>query len=334
MKTNNTDHNKLHRTLQRQLKKATDEDGVVDLEALLPLVDASYNEYEDLIRMNERAMGLVSEEMTGQYKELERHREELESLVDERTFELIKAKEQAENASKVKAEFLANMSHELRTPMNSILGFSRRGIKKIDEWDKDEHLDHLQLIHQSGKRLLTLLNDLLDLSKLEAGKMAFDIAKSDLTTVIDAVLNETQALVSDSGVQVDVKIETDYTLVECDPVRIGQVVMNLFSNAIKYTPSGKHVTITLSSIEEEEYGLTRHYVCFCIEDEGAGIPKGELEMVFDKFIQSSKTKSGAGGTGLGLAICMEIINAHHGRIWAEHAENGGAAFKFVLPYKQ
>jgi signal transduction histidine kinase len=224
------------------------------------------------------------------------------------------------------------MSHELRTPMNAILGFSRRSIRKIDLLSNEQLQENLQLINESGERLLNLLNDLLDLSKLEAGKMLFEMKPADLRTCVERMLREMQSLAHDKRVDIIIEPPEFPVTVECDAVRISQVILNMLSNAIKFTPAGKQIHLSFAETElEKNTPVMRKAIVFRVSDEGPGIPEGELELVFDKFAQSSKTKSGAGGTGLGLAICREIIRAHSGRIRAEHGDNGGAVFWFAIP---
>ena len=280
-------------------------------------------------------IGILTENFNEMLERLGKEKFKVEKLNNE----LILANQQAdtarraaERANYLKSEFLANMSHELRTPMNSILGFSRRSIKKIDTLPQEELLENLQLINESGSRLLNLLNDLLDLSKLEAGKMQFDMTPTDLKLCVERMLREIQSLAHDKRVEIILKPSDFSTTVECDGARIGQVVLNILSNAIKFTPPGKSVYLSFSETEiDKNKGVMRKAIQLTVADEGIGIPEGELEMVFDKFAQSSKTKSGAGGTGLGLTICKEIIRAHSGRIWAEHGNNGGAIFHFSIP---
>jgi len=261
--------------------------------------------------------------------ELSEHNKELiKEIADRKKIEgkLRLAKKEAEAANQAKGMFLANMSHELRTPMHGILSFSHLGLKNIDKENKEKNLKYFDRINISGKRLLILLNDLLDLSKLESGMMELGKEECDLAKVLEACLAEQESRIQEQKMLI--KIDTlKNRLVFFDKVRIGQVITNLLSNAIKFTPSGKSIYISVN--EETRNNVSS--ICFSIEDEGVGIPDEELEHVFDKFIQSSKTRSGAGGTGLGLAISQEIIHLHHGEIWAEHSPSGGSIFKFVLP---
>ncbi len=274
-------------------------------------------------------------------KELEETNKDLLMEIEERKQiqeKLLSAKSMAEIANTAKSEFLANMSHELRTPMHGILSYSRFGIDKINRVSKEKHLHYFKQIHDSGERLLKLLNNLLDLSKLESGKMEYYMKEENIRQIIQAVILEFNPFTTEKRQHVNLLKSDLSTCIECDAFKIGQVVRNLLSNAIKFTPEGKTITIKFetaslpigkrASDHKLVDGLTVK-----VFDQGVGIPENELEVVFNKFAQSSKTKTGAGGTGLGLAICSEIINAHKGKIWAENSSDG-AVFNFSLPFKQ
>lgn len=268
--------------------------------------------------------------------ELLRHRDHLQELVTERTADLMSAKEAAERASEAKSEFLANMSHELRTPMHSVLSFASLGEARAKAGE-DEKLTHFfNRIHQSGERLLGLLNALLDLSKLEAGMMDLQLKEQDVLPIIrDAVL-ENESWAATRGINLAIQPGEALTVAPVDATRIGQVIRNLLSNAIKFSPEGSTVSIIISNTRlpcgrrASDPGETP-VLQIEVRDQGPGVPDGELEKIFDKFVQSSKTKTGAGGTGLGLAICREIVQAHRGSIHAHNNPSGGTSLIIALP---
>jgi len=243
------------------------------------------------------------------------------------------AKEDAENANQAKSEFLANMSHELRTPMHAILSFAMMGKEKINTAKKEKLQLYFSHIRESGDRLLKLLNNLLDLAKLEAGQMQLDIKQNDLRETANQAATEFSELIRNKSLNLEIATAKIETTANFDAEKIMQVISNLLSNAIKFTPESGHITIqfsdtTVASKSDED---TLPAIAFTVENEGVEIPADELESIFDKFIQSSKTKTGAGGTGLGLAICKEIIEAHGGTIHAENAPNGCTRFTFKIP---
>jgi signal transduction histidine kinase len=264
---------------------------------------------------------------------------ELEQKVKERTVELEKAKKQAEEANTAKSSFLANISHELRTPLHHILSFARFGIKKTGKSASEDIVGFFNIIVDSGSTLLSLLNDLLDLTKLESGKMEYSMSETSLNRILFNVMTEASSTFDEKEVEaVYLQSKEDRNLI-CDSNKIGQVMRNLLSNATKFSPKGG--TITIACTEEQmpvKYNGSGNRLIpalrLMISDEGTGIPGDELESIFDKFIQSSKKTSSSGGTGLGLAICREIVHAHHGRIWAENNSDGGATINVMLPFEQ
>ncbi len=235
------------------------------------------------------------------------------------------AMEQAETANRAKSEFLANMSHELRTPLHGILSFAQFGLRECDSDDITALSDHFGTIKGSGETLLKLLDDLLDLAKMEAGRMTFDFQPCCMDDLIEAGVGEFDSLVTER--HIDVRHESHIGELEMlvDPTRVLQVLRNLLSNAIKFSP-GESLVHVRSSLDDGNLLIE-------VMDSGIGIPDDEYETIFDKFIQSSKTKTGAGGTGLGLAITREITEAHGGRAWASPNPTGGAIFSVVLPVR-
>ncbi len=230
---------------------------------------------------------------------------------------------QAESANQYKSTFLANMSHELRTPLHGILSFAGFGINRHATAGPEKILDYFKKIEISGKTLLTQVNDLLDLAKLESGKMSFTFKPMELKKEIAVVVDELSSYVAERNISVDFS-EPDFdSTITFDKEKIRQVMRNLVSNATKFSPPGGVINIGIQK-KPESFIVT-------VQDQGPGIPKNELKNVFDKFIQSTKATSSDGGTGLGLTICQEIIKAHYGRIWAENLPEGGALLSFELP---
>jgi len=240
--------------------------------------------------------------------------------------ELLHAKHLADQANQSKSEFLANISHELRTPMQGVLGFSKLGLDRIESINKQKTGHYFTEIYTSGRRLLNMVNNLLDLSRLEAGMEVYRFRRRNLSNVVVDVLEELQPLINEKNLEMVFQEPGKAGLASFDRDKIMQVVRNLLANAIKYSKVKSSIHMVITKRDD--------CVAMSIEDRGPGIPKEELVTIFDKFVQSSQTKTGAGGTGLGLAICYEIVKAHNGKIWAENNKKGGATFHFMLPVSQ
>ncbi len=270
---------------------------------------------------------------------LQKSHNELEKKVNVRTIDYKKAKEDADRANRLKSEFLANISHELRNPMHHILSYSKYGVEKFKKVKNERLLYYFKSINKSGNQLMLLLNDLLDLSKLESGKMDYKFEKNDVLQITKDTIDELESVLNEKNLVLQVVDPQISIKVVCDFQKLRQVMRNVLFNALRFTPEGKKITISFEVGElprdhKETARGTSPAISIIVKDEGIGIPEDELNFVFDKFIQSSRTKTGAGGTGLGLSICKEIINAHNGEIWAENNPQGGAMFSFMLPYEQ
>jgi signal transduction histidine kinase len=234
------------------------------------------------------------------------------------------AKERAEAANRAKSEFLANMSHELRTPLHAILSFAAFGLKNAAAAKPEKMIEYFNKIRDSGTTLLGLVDNLLDLAKLESGKMIFDFHPSNFSALIGKVADEFSSLLSERGITIRYAEGNANAVAKVDRTKIMQVMRNLLSNAVKFSPKGSTIEIGVEQVDQS--------LRVRVADEGDGIPEDELESIFEEFVQSSKTKNGAGGTGLGLPICRQIVAAHKGRIWVENRPEGGAVFFFEVPF--
>lgn len=242
---------------------------------------------------------------------------------------LVEAKEAAETANHTKSTFLTNMSHELRTPMHAILSFSEMGLQKTHSPESADLARYFERIQNSGKRLLALLNDLLDMSRMEADKMSYDKTRHFLQNTIHAAVTEMSSLLAAKQLRIVMDESTPRIVAVYDKVRITQVIINLLSNAIRFSPPGGRIEITCHH-ETAVSDDTPPVIGFSVHDEGPGIPPGEMERIFDTFEQSSQSQP-VGGTGLGLTISRRIMHDHGGSIQAENHPSGGAIFTVRMP---
>ena len=235
------------------------------------------------------------------------------------------ARDAAEESSRAKSEFIANISHELRTPLQSILGFSELGMTRGTQHPKLHSM--FTDIHGSGTRMLALVNDLLDVSKIESPVGAITLERADLRGLVHNVLRELSPLLAARHLNLVTELGDRPLIAKVDPVRFAQVIRNVTANAIKFSPLGSAITVHGRQTDEDNILLSVH-------DHGPGIPPGELDKIFEAFVQSSTSKDGSGGTGLGLAISKKIMAAHDGHIWADNMPDGGAVFYIDLPARQ
>lgn len=254
---------------------------------------------------------------------LRRSGEELERKVRERTVELVEANKRAEAASHSRAQFLANMSHEIRTPLNGIIGFADLLCKNADS-DEDERREWHETIRSSGNHLLSLINDILDLSKIDAGKMEIELIECPLIDLVNEVVTILRQRADKKGL----RLYADFVAplparITTDPVRLKQIIMNVVGNSIKFTESGE-IKITVRLYEADN---DRSKLQLAISDTGIGIPQDKLESIFEQFTQAdASTTRKYGGTGLGLSICKQLCEALGGSIRVESVMNEGSTF--------
>lgn len=266
------------------------------------------------------------------FHELQELNVELEERIAERTVELRDANVRLMAADRAKSHFLAHMSHELRTPLNSILGFS--GILRTRAADRLEprFAGFLDNVHESGTHLLELINDLLDLSKIESGKFRLEVESFDVREAVGTVERVIRGIAADSAVELAVAVDESLHRVRLDEGRFKQILLNLLSNAVKFSPRGSTVQLRLELHEARLSPLGRPSVGMLVVDAGPGIGEDEVEKIFEEFYQVADGRSKAKiGTGLGLPLTKRLVELHQGTIRVESRPGEGATFRVDLP---
>ena len=237
---------------------------------------------------------------------------------------LLQAKVEAEAASRAKSEFLANISHELRTPLNSIIGFSEILLEEFFGNLNEKQQKYVNNISVSGKHLLGLINDILDLSKVEAGKMELNYSKFSIGSVFEEVKSTISPLAQVKSLRIDFTLDLDNGNIQADRSRLIQILYNLVSNAVKFTPEGGKVSVYCKK--------SGNIAIFSVTDTGIGISSENQKYLFEPFKQiDSGMNRQYGGTGLGLVLVKQFVDLHKGRIWLTSVQGKGSSFIFELP---
>jgi signal transduction histidine kinase/ActR/RegA family two-component response regulator len=233
---------------------------------------------------------------------------------------------QLEVASRHKSEFLASMSHELRTPLNAVLGFSEVLLERMFGDINDRQEEYLRDIHGSGRHLLELLNEILDLSKVEAGQMELEFAPLDVSAALEYAASMLRERATAHSIDLRVELGEEVSAVEADELRFKQVVLNLVSNAVKFTPDGGSVVIRAVEVDTDLH--------VTVTDTGVGIPVEDRERIFESFQQGGRGASREEGTGLGLTLSRRIVELFGGRMWLVSEVGAGSTFGFSIPTRR
>jgi signal transduction histidine kinase len=268
------------------------------------------------------------------YEQLKQASVQLERKVQEATAELAEQNEllrrqhiELEQASALKSQFLANMSHEFRTPLNAILGYTHMLLNNVTGQVTDPQRKSLTRIDSNSRHLLALINDILDITRIEAGRMPLNATSFGIGELFDEVQAELEPIIKRSNLSVSTKVRGTVPTLRTDRQKVKQIVLNLLSNALKFTPSGS-VTMTAS------YDGRARQVAVAVRDTGVGIPKEDQAKVFEDFRQlDSSPARGYGGTGLGLSICRRLANILGGSIELDSEPGKGSTFTLRLPAK-
>lgn len=293
---------------------------------------------EEKVEERTRQLADANYELNAVNKELEMRRQEAED-----------AKQQADAANRAKSDFLSNMSHELRTPLNSIIGFSEMMADGMAGPLTEQQKEYLNDVVDSGHHLLSLINDILDLSKVEAGKMELEPSEFNFGELIEGSLVMFREKAMKHNIKLKAEVEEELGNITADERKIKQVIANLLSNAFKFTPDGGSVRVTARKAHGSQlmahskkdvshelsamnYELDRNFIEISVVDTGIGISEEDQKKLFQPFqqLETTLTKKVA-GTGLGLNLCRKFIELHGGRIWVESEEGKGSKFIFTIP---
>ena len=313
-------------------------------EKVIGLLSADFYYRRRPIAARDAAQLLTYASVVGLTIENTRLYNDLEQQVEHRTTELRAALERAQEADRLKGKFLAAISHELRTPLNAIIGFSTVMLDELDGPITVMQREDLKTINQNGRFLLHLINELLDLARIEANKVELNIEVFDIAALIEEVADTVQGLLHNKSVTIRTALPETALGIAADRAKVRQILLNLLSNAVKFTNDGhiaiiarpvamaSNVTTAGRAADAEQHAQT--YVAISVRDTGIGIMADSLPLVFEEFRQVHAGRTGIRGSGLGLAISRKLVEIMGGRIWVESTYGKGSTFTFILPVAQ
>ncbi len=302
-------------------RKRTEEELKRHRERLEELVELRTGELRREIRERERVEARIR-----------RLNEELEHRVRERTEQLRKAYEELKRLDEMKDSFLSSVSHELRTPLTSIQSFSEI-LLQYEQEDPETRREFIEIIHAESERLTRLINDVLDLSKIEAGKMVYNDSLVSMEEIVANVTRAQSQVLRRKSLRLKVEIDEGLPPLYVDQDRIQQVLHNILGNAVKFSHEGGEVGIRVERFTGKRFGDVPEWVKVSVSDQGVGIDEADFQVIFDKFRQVSDDtlKDKPRGTGLGLPISRDIVLHYGGNIWVESRKGEGSTFSFILP---
>jgi two-component system sensor histidine kinase/response regulator len=308
---------------------------IVGRTSVLGLISADYHTQKRPVTVQDASLLLNFADMVGLTIENAFSFQNLEDLVAQRTVELREALDRAQAADRLKSQFLASVSHELRTPLNAIIGFSTVLLDELTPLIQDEQREDLQTINNNGRYLLDLINDILDMARIEAGRITLHREPTKLRPVVDAAVDTLRAL-NNKPVQIRVDVSPELPLLDADPTRLRQIVINLLSNALKFTERGQIVIRGVRRVVHDNTPMGSHHlpqgdwIVVSVQDTGIGMDAEAMSNLFQEFRQVHVGARGILGSGLGLSITRRLIDLHEGELWVDSKPNVGSTFSFAI----